>query len=88
MTDDLEQRIETALQLQNSTTNPTCSCKADGSHICPLCRSKSNICDTTQQMNNLREHGHGRCPHCGSTDLWDDNLAYGCRSCKTILGGN
>jgi hypothetical protein len=29
-----------------------------------------------------------RCPHCGSTDLWDDNLAFGCRSCDRILGGN
>jgi len=41
--------------------------------------------DTTQ---HLREHGHGRCPHCGSRDLWDDNLAFGCRHCKRILGGN
>lgn len=23
----------------------------------------------------------GRCSHCGSTNLWDDNLAYGCRDC-------
>lgn len=30
----------------------------------------------------------GRCPHCGSKDLWDDNLAYGCNCCKAILGGN
>jgi uncharacterized protein (DUF983 family) len=30
----------------------------------------------------------GRCPHCGSKDLWDDNLAYGCNSCKALLGTN
>lgn len=30
----------------------------------------------------------GRCPHCGSNDLWDDNLAYGCNECHAILGTN
>ena len=30
----------------------------------------------------------GRCAHCGSSDLWDDNLAYGCNSCGAMLGGN
>lgn len=30
----------------------------------------------------------GRCAHCGSNDLWDDNLAYGCNSCGAMLGGN
>lgn len=30
----------------------------------------------------------GRCAHCGSNDLWDDNLAYGCKSCGALLGGN
>jgi hypothetical protein len=30
----------------------------------------------------------GRCAHCGSSDLWDDNLAYGCNSCSALLGGN
>lgn len=30
----------------------------------------------------------GRCQHCGSNDLWDDNLAYGCNVCHAILGGN
>jgi hypothetical protein len=33
-------------------------------------------------------HFTGRCAHCGSNDLWDDNLAYGCRSCGAMLGGN
>jgi uncharacterized protein (DUF983 family) len=30
----------------------------------------------------------GRCPHCGSSNLWDDNLAYGCNACGALLGGN
>lgn len=30
----------------------------------------------------------GRCAHCGSRDLWDDNLAYGCNACGALLGGN
>jgi uncharacterized protein (DUF983 family) len=30
----------------------------------------------------------GRCAHCGSNNLWDDNLAYGCNSCGALLGGN
>jgi hypothetical protein len=30
----------------------------------------------------------GRCAHCGSNDLWDDNLAYGCNKCGGLLGSN
>jgi uncharacterized protein (DUF983 family) len=30
----------------------------------------------------------GRCPRCGSNDLWDDNLAYGCNKCGALLGTN
>ena len=30
----------------------------------------------------------GRCRHCGSKNLWDDNLAYGCNCCGAILGTN
>jgi hypothetical protein len=30
----------------------------------------------------------GRCAHCGSANLWDDNLAYGCDDCGALLGGN
>ena len=33
-------------------------------------------------------HHTGRCAHCGSSNLWDDNLAYGCNSCGALLGGN
>ena len=38
-----------------------------------------------RRMNNPKnEHSGphtGRCPRCGSTNLWDDNLAYGCSDC-------
>ncbi len=30
----------------------------------------------------------GRCRHCHSSDLWDDNLAYGCNCCGALLGSN
>lgn len=30
----------------------------------------------------------GRCPHCGSNRLWDDNMAYGCKDCGALLGTN
>lgn len=30
----------------------------------------------------------GKCFYCGSKDLWDDNLSYGCNSCGSFLGGN
>lgn len=33
-------------------------------------------------------HFTGRCAHCGSSSLWDDNLAYGCNGCGAMLGGN
>lgn len=48
--------------------------------------------DEERARNNPRGErvGHftGRCAHCGSTNLWDDNLAYGCNDCHAILGGN
>lgn len=27
------------------------------------------------------KHFTGRCSKCGSSDLWDDNLTYGCNQC-------
>lgn len=33
-------------------------------------------------------HFTGRCKRCGSSDLWDDNLAYGCNTCGAILCSN
>lgn len=38
--------------------------------------------------NQPTGHFTGRCYKCGSDDLWDDNLAYGCNCCGAILGGN
>ena len=29
-------------------------------------------------------HFTGKCRRCGSTDLWDDNHAYGCNACGAI----
>ena len=43
-----------------------------------------------QRANNpaAQAAGHftGRCSQCHSTNLWDDNLHYGCRDCGAILG--
>lgn len=48
--------------------------------------------DGLRQLNNPKGEsvGHftGRCAHCGSQNLWDDNLAYGCNDCGAMLGGN
>jgi len=30
----------------------------------------------------------GRCTYCASTDIWDDNLAWGCNTCGNICGTN
>lgn len=37
----------------------------------------------TPQNPNGAPTGHytGRCGNCGSADLWDDNMAYGCNHC-------
>ena len=32
-------------------------------------------------------HFTGRCMRCGSTDLWDDNTAYGCDCCGAFWTG-
>lgn len=47
---------------------------------------------TNQLMEQNNPNGEptgpftGRCPHCGSKDLWDDNMAYGCNCCHALLG--
>ena len=33
-------------------------------------------------------HYTGRCKRCGSDDLWDDNLAYGCNTCHAFWSFN
>lgn len=38
--------------------------------------------------NEPTGHFTGRCKHCGSRDLWDDNLAYGCNACGSLLNTN
>lgn len=50
---------------------------------------------TPEQIRGMRQtqnprnepvgHFTGRCKHCGSRDLWDDNSAYGCRTCGRIF---
>lgn len=36
--------------------------------------------------NEPTGHYTGRCRKCGSRNLWDDNLTYGCNDCGTFLG--
>lgn len=35
----------------------------------------------TNPENKPTGHFTGRCMKCGSDDLWDDNLHYGCNNC-------
>lgn len=35
----------------------------------------------TNPKNEPTGHFTGRCMRCGSSDLWDDNTAYGCNRC-------
>lgn len=38
--------------------------------------------------NELTGPYTGRCKKCGSNDLWDDNMAFGCNKCDYIYIGN
>lgn len=38
----------------------------------------------TNPLNEPTGHFTGRCGKCGSKDLWDDNLTYGCNNCGAI----
>lgn len=42
----------------------------------------------TEVNPNNEPVGHftGRCMKCGSSDLWDDNLSYGCNNCGAFYG--
>lgn len=56
-----------------------------------LSEHPSDLARLRRQNNpNNKPVGHytGRCAHCGSSNLWDDNLAYGCNSCGALLSGN
>lgn len=58
----------------------------------PRLPSNKTDLDALRKRNNPQNkpvgHHTGRCAHCGSSNLWDDNLAYGCNSCGAMLGGN
>lgn len=40
----------------------------------------------TNPNNEPTGHFTGRCGRCGSNDLWDDNLWYGCNNCGKSNG--
>ena len=50
---------------------------------------KLNTMTAEQRRNNPKAepmgHFSGRCSKCGSNDLWDDNLHYGCNKCGAFL---
>ncbi len=55
----------------------------------PASRVELDALRRRNNPNNEPVGNHtGRCTHCGSNDLWDDNLAYGCNACGALLGGN
>jgi uncharacterized protein (DUF983 family) len=54
-------------------------------------KSEKELAEMRRRNNPRNEatgHHTGRCRHCGSTKLWDDNLAYGCKDCGALLGTN
>lgn len=38
--------------------------------------------------NGKQGHYTGRCGYCGSSNLWDDNHAYGCNDCGRFWIGS
>lgn len=40
----------------------------------------------TNPRNEPTGHFTGRCMRCGSNNLWDDNLSYGCNNCGAFYG--
>lgn len=54
-------------------------------------REEWELAELRRQNNPHNEptgHWTGRCARCGSNDIWDDNLAYGCNKCGAFLAGN
>lgn len=49
---------------------------------------KQAVIDEPDRTDESTGHFTGRCRHCGSNDLWDYNLAYGCNKCGALLGTN
>lgn len=64
----------------------------NGSALPPSLPKDRSELDALRRKNNPNNEGvghyTGRCRHCGSKDLWEDNLAYGCNGCGGLLGGN
>lgn len=58
----------------------------------PRLPSNKKDLEALRRQNNPQNkpvgHHTGRCAHCGSSNLWDDSLAYGCNPCGAMLGGN
>jgi hypothetical protein len=52
-------------------------------------RERERLMDELRLRNNPNNEPTGdftgRCMHCGSKDLWTDNLTYGCNCCKAIF---
>lgn len=54
-------------------------------------KTEEELIEMRKKNNPLDQpvgHHTGRCAYCGSKNLWDDNLAYGCEDCGALLGGN
>ena len=55
-------------------------------HYDPVETVKPSNRDRMINNPNNEPVGHftGRCKECGSNDLWDDNLSYGCNKCGAM----
>lgn len=65
----------------------------DDAYWTKRCKERELSTMTSEQRRNNPEgkpmgHFTGRCSKCGSSDLWDDNLAYGCNNCGAFLASN
>jgi uncharacterized protein (DUF983 family) len=66
--------------------------------VMPFSILPGNLPPTGSERDRLRRQNNpnnepvgdfsGRCASCGSSNLWDDNLAYGCNACGALLGTN
>ncbi len=57
----------------------------DGSETIVTHKPRRSAYNPRNPNNEPTGHYTGRCKHCGSNNLWDDNLAYGCRDCGALL---
>ena len=84
MTDELKQRIQTALELLNPEQGGSCpSCDITVNHICEACFVRGVICDMRREMQQLQKqrdvavkHLAEWCAainrHGGGWDEWDE----------------